>query len=503
VSLFEGFEGYRQPNREQIEHALRESVVVFDTNVLLELYDAPAAARDIAFGHFEYLGSRLWVPHQVLREFWRNRASRILDQRTPPAKPVQSVRSEIFGIINRLRPDRERTDELETIKNSVDQQLKLLQEQIEANLGEPLDVDAIIRDPTRDPVVQRLESILTGQIGAQPQDEEQLIAEGLRRFDRKQPPGYVDGPKKKDQLPERGTGDYLVWEQALRHLNQQSISKSWVLVTSDQKEDWRTLVDQKRLVLGSRPELVAESLARVGQIVIVLSSPEFYDHMVRVNPSVTSGAEDANESLIETVAQREVVGSSEDVASWGRDAYYSLLARLESRGYLPQLRAIKAAAQSPRGYVDRATVYSLAGYDPDRTLRRFSLPATRITLELINEGSLAEDVLRPLTPVYDRPGTARGFQVPTEFVAFEDRGSTPSNLTWIAAAVEVAREDPGKAWSVSELVYEIRERGLRDLTNALTPEDTLARDLRLRQEGIFVRTSDGSWRLAEGEALRD
>lgn len=490
------------PTREEIETSLRESRVIFDTNVLLELYAAPASAREIALKHFEYLGDRLWVPHQVIREFWRNRASRLIEQKKPPA-PLQSVRSDIFGIINKLRPDRERTDELESIKQSVTEQLALLQEQIDANLGEPLDVETMLRDPRRDPVVRGLESVLVGKIGAQCADEPQLVAEGLKRFERKSPPGYMDGPRKKDQYPERGTGDYLLWEQALRHLEQSGVSGQWILVTSDEKEDWRVQVDQKRVVLGARPELVAESLERVGQRVIIMSSLEFYDRMVAVNPSVTSDAEGATESLIETIAQQESTGGGEEVSSWTREAYLSLLARLDGSGYRAQSRAIRAAAQSGDGFVDRATLYRLAEFEPDRTLRRFSLPPARITLQLIGEGILAEDAPPPLTPIYDRPGRALGFQVPAEFVSFEDRRSEQSNLTWIEAAVEVARTDPDKSWSLSDLVAGIEQLGLRDLTNARTPEDTLGRDLRLRQEGLFVRTDDGGWRLAAGEDIAD
>lgn len=500
MSLFDGFQGYLPPTREEIETSLRESRVIFDTNVLLELYAAPASARDIALAHFNYLGDRLWVPHQVMREFWRNRASRLVEQKKPPA-PLQSVRSEIFGIINKLRPDRERTAELESIKQSVNEQLSLLQDQIDTNLGEPLDVDAMLRDPMRDPVVRGLDLVLSGKIGGKSADEVQLVAEGLKRFERKSPPGYMDGPKKKDQYPERGTGDYLLWEQALRHLEQSGVSRPWVLVTSDEKEDWRVHVDQKRLVLGARPELVSESVERLGQPVIVLSSLEFYDRMVVVNPSVTQDAEDATESLIETIAQQEFTGEGEEAFSWTREAYLTLLARLDGSGYRAQASAIRAAAASGDGFVDRATLYRLAEYEPDRTLRRFSLPAARITLQLINEGILTEDVLRPLTPIYDRPGRASGFRVPAEFVRFEHGGYEQSNLTWIEAALEVAKTEPRKSWSLSELVAGIADLGLRDLSNARTPEDTLGRDLRLRQEGLFVRASDGGWLLAVNEGM--
>jgi predicted nucleic acid-binding protein len=54
-------------------------MVVPDTNVFLNLYRYTSATRDDLFAALGSLGSRLWVPHQVLVEFWRNRESALRD----------------------------------------------------------------------------------------------------------------------------------------------------------------------------------------------------------------------------------------------------------------------------------------------------------------------------------------------------------------------------------------------------------------------------------------
>jgi hypothetical protein len=71
--MFDGFEGYRKPSAQQQRDALRTALVVVDANVLLNLYRYTATTRDDLFAVLSTVGDRLWVPHQVMREFWRNR----------------------------------------------------------------------------------------------------------------------------------------------------------------------------------------------------------------------------------------------------------------------------------------------------------------------------------------------------------------------------------------------------------------------------------------------
>lgn len=490
MSIFTGFEGHRQPSREDIAAALTHSHVAFDTNVLLDLYALPAAARVHAVSYMETIGDRLWVPHQALREFWRNRHARILDQRKK-VSPLTSVKSELLTIVNSLRPGDGRTDEIEAIRASVLGQLDLLEEEIQRVAGPPLDVDGIIRSPSVDPVLLDLERVLAGRVGSPSPDFDDLVTEGLRRFERNQPPGYADGVKKKDQIPERGTGDFLIWEQTLRHMASLNLAYPFVLVTRDGKEDWRILADGKRIALGARPELVEEAQARTGQRVIILSPTEFYSAMAGL---VADEASSQVQSLIESSA---TLDSDAAAASdtWTLEAYQELLARLLAGSYQAQHDVIVAAASNERGVVDRASIYRIAGYENARSLRRFSLPASRVMFGLIDSGVIGDGVQSPLLAIYDGPGKAAGYEVPHEFVQFA--ASARDRLTWIDAAALAASTDPGRGWSVRELVDKVGDLELRDLTNVATPEATLGRDLRLRQDGVFERTEDGLWKLCD------
>lgn len=52
---------------------MQTALVVVDANVLLNLYRYNESTRDDLLGLLDKLGDRLWAPHQVLHEFWRNR----------------------------------------------------------------------------------------------------------------------------------------------------------------------------------------------------------------------------------------------------------------------------------------------------------------------------------------------------------------------------------------------------------------------------------------------
>lgn len=252
------FEGYSPPSFDAIDDALRGGWVVVDANVLLNLYSMRAPARELALRCFSALEDRLWVPHQVIREFWRNRPNRLLELKKE-ANPIEALRNGVAASINRLTPASRPEAGARDLKESINAKLDDLQEQIDSAVGEPFDWRKALANPADDPLVISLEAMLDGRVGALPSNEEAMIEEGKKRFARKQPPGWIDGPKKGDQLPEHGTGDYLLWEQTLNHLGAVGISSPFVIVSKDEKEDWRLQYSGKDFLLGARPEMVVEA----------------------------------------------------------------------------------------------------------------------------------------------------------------------------------------------------------------------------------------------------
>ena len=203
--LGDGFVEYRTPSDEDYQVALREGLLVVDTNVLLNLYRYHPAAREDLIRILAAVGDRLFVPSQVALEFWRNREGTI-------------------------RASAEQTSQLRT------------------------ELDAT----NADPVLERLESLLEGQVGSplSAGDHEQAEAEAQRRIDHEEPPGYADGDKASDAR----FGDYLLWKQLL--IEAASRGLDVLLVTGDVKEDWwRREAGETR---GPRLELSRELNAAAG-----------------------------------------------------------------------------------------------------------------------------------------------------------------------------------------------------------------------------------------------
>lgn len=73
--IYDDFCGYRLPTEDELNSALQSALVVVDANVLLNLYRYSESTRNDLLEVLRSLGKRLWIPHQVMREFWRNRLS--------------------------------------------------------------------------------------------------------------------------------------------------------------------------------------------------------------------------------------------------------------------------------------------------------------------------------------------------------------------------------------------------------------------------------------------
>lgn len=460
MRLIDGeFEGYVPPASKEIAKALDEGYVILDTNVLLGLYKHLQPARAIALDCLRALGNRLWIPHQVAREYWHHRA-RELNENALPGPPLEHARNEIRKQINRLTPTTRAGGEIEELRSSLMDQI----DRLERQLASGIDRDQALTRPYEDPVAAALIEILGDRVGELPADEDEMIKEGLRRFGNKQPPGFEDGPKKINQRPEQGTGDYLLWEQSLRHLEQVGISGPFVVVTGDEKEDWRLKLDKR--VLGPHPMLVVEARQRLGHPVFVISPTEFYDELTR------------HQGTIDVAAVESLIASSETDApmNWQLSTYEELLSRLESGGHQVQADSIRRASASLDGSVSRADVYEIGGFDESRSLRRFSLPARRIMLTLIEDGLLIEDAQPPLSAEYDGPGQATGFVVPKEFLTFAGR-----ERAYSVAKIREEYPHAYEPWSRAE------EDELRTLADTGHSAAAIAKELGRQESAIVSR----------------
>lgn len=100
--LFDGFEAYKTPTEADYARLLAEGIVVPDANVFLNLYRYNEQTRNDLLAVFRQLGDRLWVPHQVIVEFWRNRETVLQDPRATTAT-LRDLEGQRNKAVNTLR----------------------------------------------------------------------------------------------------------------------------------------------------------------------------------------------------------------------------------------------------------------------------------------------------------------------------------------------------------------------------------------------------------------
>ncbi|MGW0540392.1 PIN domain-containing protein [Streptomyces griseoincarnatus] len=399
--LFDDFGAFRTPTTADFGSVLTNGLVTPDANVLLNLYRYTEQARADLLAALGALGDRLWIPHQVLVEFWRNRETTISEARSTSAKAAQEMSGHSVQAVQTLRTWANRValsdDDFEDLHDRLSEVFEEVRKKInEVGEGE---WQHIGHDTSTDPVIAKLEPALTGRVGPSfsPEDRAALTALGQKRVDQRVPPGYMDA-KKDDN---GAVGDFFVWEQLLREASRRQCDV--LFVTADAKEDWwRKERGHNR---GPRPELTAELRARGGGRLYLLSPKQFLEVAAPVlRLSLQAGS-------VEDIERVERIEAGVTYGGWTVEALEALFRGLEYEGYTNRVEVIRYAAAMD-GHAEPEAVYDLCDYDDDRTLRGFTKPITRISRKLQKQGLIPDSAVPVLTAEYKNgPGRTSGFRV--------------------------------------------------------------------------------------------
>ena len=162
-----GFEAYRTVTPEEYRSVLRTGLVILDTNVLLHLYRYHSGTRKDLMDIFAAIKDHLWVPHQVMDEFWKGRPGAI-DSRSKDIEEIISVLQEnelrlsegIRHWANRMGlPKREKERILNRVKSTIDYTANRIRTLSDTGALETTS------DTDQDPILAILEPILDGSVG--------------------------------------------------------------------------------------------------------------------------------------------------------------------------------------------------------------------------------------------------------------------------------------------------------------------------------------------------
>ncbi|MFD9493652.1 PIN domain-containing protein [Streptomyces sp. NPDC060005] len=269
-SFLRGFDGLWARPTEDYRGAVKEYLIVVDTNVLLELYRFTPQARLELLDVLDQLGQRLWVPHQVVKEYHKRRFDAVrehLNLYTSVPENLKSLRKkalqEVQNLANRCSmSDADKQLLTAPIDDAFDQVSNEIQRHSDAF---DLSLAKVVRG---DPILSTLARVLDGKTGDPFSDEEEttLISTFQERAAEQIPPGYRDASK-----AENAHGDFFVWEQLLREAKKRQTPV--LLVTNDVKPDW--VQKEAGFTVGARPELLAEFGERCDRDFLMTQLPYF------------------------------------------------------------------------------------------------------------------------------------------------------------------------------------------------------------------------------------
>lgn len=390
--IFDGFESYRSPSDADLERVMTTGLVAVDANVLLDLYRYTEQGRRLLLSVLAKIGDQLWIPDQVMQEFWRHRAGAVNAPRSSAnntIKELRDVQGNARGILRNWAarfalPE----DDLESISRNFDEvfngAVAALNRLVAKHAG-PADLDT-----GADSVIGQLNQYLSGRVGPRfaKDEHDRLVTEGKRRIAQKIPPGYMDAGK-----GENSVGDFLVWWQIIIEARHRRCDV--LLVTGDVKEDWWR--NENREARGPRQELIDELSKEVGARLYMLTPRQFTKFGARLY--AIDSAETGLDDIDRVDRSREEAAESLQ-GEWNLTALDALFRMLSAAGYQDRVAVIKWAADN-EGFIGQDTIRELCGYSQEAKLNGLVRPISRLTADLQDVGLLSRNVPPLLSAVYD------------------------------------------------------------------------------------------------------
>lgn len=268
------FAEYYRLSDERIKEIWEDSVIVFDTNVLLNLYRYNEDTCKEFIKVIEFYKNRLWIPYQVGFEFHRRRED-IIRKNAAAYKTLGAKLSEsLIKAVDALSSDFSRhpyinmseiRKKVEKCANTI---VKSLEKQEESH-PDYLKDDFVLNEVTR---------LFNGRVGTDfsEEDLEKTYKEGEKRYSNQMPPGYCDAKNKRDKGNRSLYGDLIVWLQTISYSKEQK--RNIIFVTDDHKPDWWDKVEGNHT---PRKELIKEFVNATECGIIIYDSSRFLEYAKR------------------------------------------------------------------------------------------------------------------------------------------------------------------------------------------------------------------------------
>lgn len=273
-------EYYNLPD-ERIKEIWDNSLIVLDTNVLLNLYRYNEEARNDFINVLKSYEGRLWIPYQVGLEFHRRRETIMRKNAEAYDALGNSISVQLVKAVDVLCNDYSRHPyiDMKDIRKKIERCAVSIKKSLETQSK---------KHPNyfeKDEILDAVSNLFDGCVGNDfAEDElEVLYKEGERRYANQVPPGYCDEKNKKDKAKRSLYGDLVVWKQVIAYAKEKE--QSVIFITDDHKSDWWDKVEGKHT---PRKELIKEFMDCTGQNILIYDSSRFLEYAKRNKAKVSA-----------------------------------------------------------------------------------------------------------------------------------------------------------------------------------------------------------------------
>jgi hypothetical protein len=269
------FPGYYYPDKALFDKLFSEALIVFDTNILLDIYRVSPDTSKELMKVIKKLNDRLWIPYQVGLEYHKD----------------------LFLVVSgQIKKYREAIKEISSIKTSFAEKRNhpFLPEELYTKTCELFDElttffekqceilsSFIMEKSIKDDLCEQL----NGKIGEgfNQEELEKIYLEGDQRYKLLIPPGFKDCDK--PTVAEK-FGDLIIWKEIINKAK--ANQKHIIFVTNDTKKDW--FIEFEGKTYGPNPKLIKEFQDLTGLSIYIYTLEKFLGYADKIDIKVTETA---------------------------------------------------------------------------------------------------------------------------------------------------------------------------------------------------------------------
>ncbi|MBQ0769086.1 MAG: hypothetical protein KBT58_07320 [Bizionia sp.] len=254
------YSGYSKKTEIELKELWENSLITFDTNVILNLYRYSDSTRIAILELIEKFEKQIFLTFQVGLEYNRNRYEIISEQ--------ENSHNVFLKKLKIIEDDLNSKDSPPFLSDNLHKSLSKVFNNVGKEVKEHIESFQKMSD--NDQVFNKIDKLFNGKITEKFDEEriKQIYLEGKLRFDKKIPPGYEDQKKPE----EKRYGDLIFWLQILEKSKIEK--KSIILISDERKEDWFWKLKNGKTI-GPRQELIEEMKTFSGKNFHIYSSERF------------------------------------------------------------------------------------------------------------------------------------------------------------------------------------------------------------------------------------